>query len=159
MHLRFIASIAATAFLATVGCKEKRAEPAPPAAPASTSAVTLPPPAPSVPAPPDVASPPADAERTPSGLAMKVLEPGTGTRHPEANRILMMSYVGWRKNGVMFDQSPPVELMFRQLSPGWAEGMGYMVEGEKRRLWIPSGLAYGDEAKPGMPTGDLTIDV
>jgi peptidylprolyl isomerase len=160
MRLRFIASVAATAFLATTGCKEKKAEPEePPVAPSSTSTLTLPPPLPSVPAPADVASPPADAERTPSGLAMKVLEPGKGTQHPEANRILMMSYVGWRKDGVMFDQTPPVELMYRQLSPGWSEGMGYMVEGEKRRLWIPSGLAYGDSPKGGEPAGDLTIDV
>jgi hypothetical protein len=31
-----------------------------------------------------------------------------------------------------------------------------MVEGEKRRLWIPSGLAYGDH---GNPAGPLVFDV
>ncbi len=34
-------------------------------------------------APPDVAAAPADAEKTKSGLASKVLKPGTGTDHPE----------------------------------------------------------------------------
>ena len=90
---------------------------------------------------------------------MKVLEPGSGSKHPEADRILTMSYVGWRKDGVMFDQSPPVELMYRQLTPGWAEGVGYMLEGEKRRLWIPAALAFGDAAKNGLPKGDITLDV
>lgn len=157
-----IASVAATAFLATTSCKSKPEEvtPTPAATPSQAEhVVTLAPPAPSVPAPSDVASPPADAERTPSGLAMKVIEPGNGAKHPESDRILTMSYVGWRKDGVMFDQSPPVELMYRQLTPGWAEGMGHMVEGEKRRLWIPSALAYGDNPIPGVPKGDITLDV
>jgi hypothetical protein len=35
-------------------------------------------------APPDVAAPPADAEVTDSGLASKVIKPGTGTVHPDA---------------------------------------------------------------------------
>jgi len=35
-----------------------------------------------VPAPEDVAAPPADARKTPSGLALKVLTPGKGKDHP-----------------------------------------------------------------------------
>src|SRR4030095_9618818 len=35
-----------------------------------------------------------------------------------------------------------------------------MVEGEKRRLWIPAKLAYGERpAMPGAPGGDLVFDV
>ena len=37
-----------------------------------------------LPAPPDVAAAPADAEKTASGLASKVIKKGTGTEHPEA---------------------------------------------------------------------------
>ena len=37
----------------------------------------------SVDVPPDVAAPPADAVKTPSGLASRVLKPGSGTRHPQ----------------------------------------------------------------------------
>src|ERR671912_655755 len=38
--------------------------------------------------PPDVKAPPADAKRTASGIAYKLLVPGTGTRHPNAtNRV------------------------------------------------------------------------
>ena len=155
-----LSSWAAFALLVTVGCREKKESVAAAAAPPSAApALNLAPTPAPVPAPADVASPPADAERTPSGVAMKVLEPGSGSRHPEADRILTMSYVGWRKDGVMFDQSPPVELMYRQLTPGWAEGVGYMLEGEKRRLWIPAALAFGDAPQAGLPKGDITMDV
>ena len=35
-----------------------------------------------------------------------------------------------------------------------------MVEGETRRCWIPSALAYGDvPSRPGAPAGNLTFDV
>ena len=34
-----------------------------------------------------------------------------------------------------------------------------MVEGEKRRLWIPTNLAYGDAPTGGRPAGMLVFDV
>jgi peptidylprolyl isomerase len=35
-----------------------------------------------------------------------------------------------------------------------------MVRGEKRRLWIPAALAYGDApTRPGLPAGPLTFDI
>ena len=39
---------------------------------------------------------------------------------------------------------------------GWTEGLQLMVEGEKRRFWIPANLAY--EGRPG-PQGTLVFDV
>ena len=39
-----------------------------------------------IPAPPDVEAPPADAAKTASGLASKVLKPGTGKTHPDEDR-------------------------------------------------------------------------
>jgi len=44
--------------------------------------------------------------------------------------------------------------------PGLDEGIGLMVEGEKRRMWIPFALAYG--AQPhhvNAPQEDMTFDV
>jgi len=41
--------------------------------------------------------------------------------------------------------------------PGWTEGVQMMVEGEKRRFWIPARLAY--EGFPDKPQGTLVFDI
>src|SRR5262249_9670242 len=48
----------------------------------------------SVEVPADVAAPPPDAIKTPSGLASRVLKPGTGTRHPAATDRVTVHYSG-----------------------------------------------------------------
>ena len=55
--------------------------------------------------PPDVAAAPADAARTGSNLASKVVTPGTGTRHPRPNSRVTVHYTGWTTDGKMFDSS------------------------------------------------------
>lgn len=118
---------------------------------------------PSLPPPPDVAAPPADARRSPSGLAWKVLEPGKGTRHPRPNSHVTVHYTGWTADGKMFDSSitrgEPAEFALSDVIRGWTEGLQMMVEGEKRRFWIPPDLAYGNSAKPNAPQGMLVFDV
>jgi FKBP-type peptidyl-prolyl cis-trans isomerase len=124
-----------------------------------------PPPEPAgLPAPADVAAPPAAAERTPSGLASVVLTPGTGTDKPTLEDQVKVHYSGWTKDGKMFDSSvtrnTPAEFGVTQVIKGWTEGLQLMVVGEKRRFWIPGELAYGDPPKrPGAPGGQLTFDV
>jgi peptidylprolyl isomerase len=112
-------------------------------------------------APPDVAAAPADAERTGSGLAFKILKPGTGARNPSAFNRVVVHYTGWTTDGKMFDSSvargAPATLSLDQVIPGWTEGMQLMVEGERRRFWIPQELAYKGEA--GSPRGMLVFDV
>ena len=113
------------------------------------------------PAPADVAAPPADAERTASGLATKVLVTGTGTAHVSRTGAVKVQYTGWTTDGVMFDSSIPkgVPSTFRldKVIPGWTEGIPLMVEGETRRFWIPKKLAY--RGQEGMPAGMLVFDV
>lgn len=112
-------------------------------------------------APPDVAAPPDDAERTESGLASKVLRPGDGKVHPTATSRVEVHYTGWTTDGKRFDSSVArgETLVFglNQVIAGWTEGVQLMVEGEKRRLWIPEALAYG--GRPGAPAGMLVFDV
>src|SRR5689334_17632115 len=60
---------------------------------------------PALAAPPDVAAPPADAETTSSGVAYKILTPGTGTVHPGPKDTVTVHQTGWTKGGVMFDSS------------------------------------------------------
>ena len=115
---------------------------------------------PSIPAPPDVAAPPADAVRTPTGLISKVLSPGTGTRHPRPNSQVVVHYTGWTTDGKMFDssvtQGQPATMSLDGVIAGWTEGVQMMVVGEKRRFWIPAKLAY--EGKDG-PQGMLVFDI
>src|SRR6476659_2234577 len=56
-----------------------------------------------VPAPPDVAAPPANALKTPSGLASRVLTVGLGSAHPTANSQVFVHYTGWTTDGKMFE--------------------------------------------------------
>ena len=71
---------------------------------AAASAQTPPAPA-TIPAPPDVAAPPADAAKTASGLATKVITPGTGKDHPAKDDLVTVHYTGWKTDGTMFDSS------------------------------------------------------
>jgi peptidylprolyl isomerase len=114
-----------------------------------------------IPAPPDVAAPPADAQVTASGLASKVLVPGTGTEHPGPHDNVKVHYTGWTTDGKMFDSSvargEPIGLPLDRVIAGWTEGVQLMVVGEKRRLWIPQDLAYGGRAD--RPAGMLVFDI
>jgi peptidylprolyl isomerase len=116
-----------------------------------------------VPAPPDVAAVPSDAQRSSSGLAWKVLSAGTGTRHPRPNSEVTVHYTGWTTDGVMFDSSvqrgEPIKFSLDQVIKGWTEGLQMMVEGEKRRFWIPGELGYGNAPRAGEPYGMLVFDV
>jgi FKBP-type peptidyl-prolyl cis-trans isomerase len=115
----------------------------------------------SLPAPPDVSAPPAGSLKTTSGLSTLVLQPGTGTRHPRSTDRVTVHYSGWTTDGKMFDSSvqrgQPAEFQVNGVIRGWTEGLQMMVEGEKRRLWIPEALAY--QGQPGQPQGMLVFDV
>jgi peptidylprolyl isomerase len=110
--------------------------------------------------PEDVERPPADAKRTGTGLSYKVLKPGRGTRHPEASSSVTVHYSGWTTDGKMFDSSyarhEPATFRLKGVIPGWTEGVQLMVEGEKRRFWIPEAMAY---AGRGPVNGDLVFDI
>ncbi|MGD8439208.1 MAG: FKBP-type peptidyl-prolyl cis-trans isomerase [Holophagae bacterium] len=113
------------------------------------------------PAPSDVSGPGPDAEFTESGLASKVLSPGTGTEHPKPKSRVTVHYTGWTTDGKMFDSSvtrgQAANFGLDQVIPGWTEGLQLMVVGEKRRFWIPEELAY--KGQPGRPQGMLVFDV
>ena len=112
-------------------------------------------------APPDVAAPPSDATKTASGLATKVLKPGTGSVHPTRDDLVTVHYTGWTTDGNMFDSSVgrgmPSTFGVSRVIPGFGEGLQLMVQGEKRRLWIPESLAY--KGQQGRPKGMLVFDV
>ena len=141
MFRRFMALVAVT--LLVTACAEEPRKPPPQAG---------------VPAPPDVTAAPSDAQRTGSGISFKVLTVGTGTRHPRPNSRVTVHYTGWTTDGKSFDSSigkTPLTIGLDEVIPGWTEGVQMMVEGDKRRFWIPEGLAY----RGGDPKGMLVFDI
>jgi FKBP-type peptidyl-prolyl cis-trans isomerase len=115
------------------------------------------------PAPPDVAAPPTDALRTPSGLASKMLQVGLGRYHPTAQSTVTVNYTGWTTDGKVFDSSiragKPLTFPLNRVIDGWTEGLQLMVAGEKRRFWIPGKLAYDNTPDPAVPHGMLVFDI
>lgn len=115
-----------------------------------------------IPAPPDVAAAPKDAKKTKSGLAYKVLTPGTGKEHPTETSEVRVHYTGWTTDGKMFDSSVtggvPAEFPLNRVIKGWTEGVQLMVVGEKTRFWIPEPLAYrGQRAPYGLLVFDIEL--
>ena len=114
-------------------------------------------------APPDVAGPPPDALRTPSGIASKVLHVGLGSVRPSLDSRVTVHYTGWTTDGRMFEStigsgSPPT-FGVAEVIPGWTEILQQMVKGEKRRVWIPGHLAYDNSPNPEAPRGMLVFDM
>jgi FKBP-type peptidyl-prolyl cis-trans isomerase len=114
-----------------------------------------------IPAPENVARPPATAAKTASGLASIVLQAGKGTSKPGPSDMVTVHYTGWTTDGKMFDSSltrnAPSTFPVDKVIKGWGEGVQLMVAGEKRRLWIPKEIAYNGMA--GRPDGMLVFDI
>lgn len=113
------------------------------------------------PAPPDVAAPPADAQKTPSGLASKVITAGSGDEKPLATDVVTVHYTGWTPDGKMFDttraKNQSVTFPLNRVILGWRECVQLMTVGETRRCWVPAELGYkGQKNRPQTLT---TFDI
>lgn len=113
-------------------------------------------------APTDVKAAPADAKKTPSGLAYKVIKPGTGKTRPTGASSVTVHYTGWTTDGKAFDSSvargKPATFPLNRVIAGWTEGLQLMVEGETTRFWIPESLAYRGQRPPyGMLVFDVEL--
>ncbi|HEV7957978.1 MAG TPA: FKBP-type peptidyl-prolyl cis-trans isomerase, partial [Acidimicrobiales bacterium] len=97
------AALSLTLVATAIGCKHHGGVAASDGGPGDGSAAVTE--RPGLPPPPDVAAAPADAIKTASGIASKVLAPGTGTDHPSQNDSVRVNYTGWTTDGKMFDSS------------------------------------------------------
>ncbi|MFT2111296.1 FKBP-type peptidyl-prolyl cis-trans isomerase [Marinomonas sp. 2405UD68-3] len=98
---------------------------------------------------------------TESGLQFKILTSGTGSTHPKASDQVKVHYHGTLIDGSVFDSSvdrdEPITFGLNQVIAGWTEGVQLMVEGEKRRFYIPSHLAYGENSTGIITAGSTLI--
>jgi peptidylprolyl isomerase len=98
---------------------------------------------------------------TASGLQYKVLELGKGTDHPGPKSNVTVHYHGTLLDGTVFDSSvdrgQTISFGLNQVIPGWTEGLQLMVVGDKARFYIPSNLAYGNQAAGAIKPGSTLI--
>lgn len=99
---------------------------------------------------------------TPSGLKIEDIKTGDGTEAKAGNTVTV-HYTGTLENGTKFDSSldrgqPFVfTLGVGQVIRGWDEGVAGMKIGGKRKLIIPSSLAYGERGVPGVIPANATL--
>jgi peptidylprolyl isomerase len=115
------------------------------------------------PAPADVAEAPAEATKTASGLAWKILSKGRGTTHPGPHDKVRINFTGWSPEGDVIASSIPDgeawTMLVTDAFAGLGEALPLMVKGEKRRLWIPAALATSGRPKRRGPAGPCVFDV
>lgn len=89
---------------------------------------------------------------TESGLQYEIITEGTG-KSPSATSIVRTHYRGTLLDGTVFDSSyekgEPIEFPLNGVIKGWTEGLQYMKEGGKYKLYLPTELAYGMNVRPG----------
>lgn len=101
-----------------------------------------------------------EMKTTPSGLMYFDMVEGTGAQPSGPAAQVTVHYTGWLTDGTKFDSSvdrgQPATFPLGGVIRGWTEGVGSMKVGGKRKLLIPSSLAYGDQGRPSIP-GKATL--
>ena len=107
-----------------------------------------------------------DKVTLPSGVWYQDLVVGQGPA-VKAGQTVTCHATGWLEDGTKFWSSHdganrpiPFALKNPGVIQGWVEGVPGMKAGGKRRIWIPSALAYGKSGRgPIPPDADLTFEV
>jgi FKBP-type peptidyl-prolyl cis-trans isomerase len=106
-------------------------------------------------------------ERTlPGGLKVTDIKVGSGPM-AESGQSVSVHYTGWLTDGTKFDSSvdrgEPIAFVLGagKVIRGWDEGLKGMRVGGKRKLTIPSSMAYGEQGYPPVipPNATLVFDV
>lgn len=97
---------------------------------------------------------------TESGLQYVIDVEGTGMS-PEATDTVEVNYEGRLIDGTVFDSSydrgESVKFPLNRVIKGWTEGLTYVKEGGKIRLFVPSEMGYGKRGTGPIPGNSVLI--
>ena len=100
-------------------------------------------------------------EELESGLQYKVLRDGNETASPKETDEVEVHYHGTLINGEVFDSSvdrgEPAKFRLNGVIKGWTEGLQLMKVGEKRKLFVPADLAYGESGSNSIGPNETLI--
>lgn len=85
----------------------------------------------------------------------------------ERGALITAHYRGWLENGTEFDSSydrgEPFQIVLsnNRVIQGWILGLKGMKTGGKRKLWVPTALAYGERQIGTMipPGSNLIFEI
>lgn len=101
-----------------------------------------------------------DVKTTESGLAYKIIEPGSAEK-PLPTSTVTVNYKGSLIDGTVFDSSydrgKPATFPLNRVIKGWGEGIRLIGKGGKIELVIPSTLGYGTRGTGRIPGNSLLI--
>jgi len=95
---------------------------------------------------------------------LQIIDEKIGTGDPATvGKSITVNYAGTLQDGTKFDSSYDRGTPFTftlgagEVIKGWDEGFAGMKVGGKRKLMIPSSMAYGDNGIPGAIPGGATL--
>jgi FKBP-type peptidyl-prolyl cis-trans isomerase len=99
---------------------------------------------------------------TASGLEYQLIKAGKADgKSPKSTDTVKVHYHGTLLDGTVFDSSvergEPATFPLNQVIPGWTEGLQLMKEGDKFKFFIPSKLAYGENAPAKIGPNSVLI--
>lgn len=104
------------------------------------------------------------ATKTPSGIIITTIKPGTGPSPTAADKV-KVHYHGMLTDGTVFDSSvqrgEPVTFPLNGVIKCWTDALPTMKVGGKSRLVCPADVAYGDRGAPPRirPGATLVFEV
>ena len=97
---------------------------------------------------------------TASGLQYEVLKSGTGPKAKATDNV-QVHYHGTLIDGTVFDSSvergTPYDTPVNGVIQGWIEALQLMSVGDKWKLYVPSEIAYGANARGKIPANAVLI--
>jgi len=97
-----------------------------------------------------------------SGLYFLPVVTNPNAFQPRTNDLVYVKYTGYLMDGTVFDATSmhgntPINFALGtgRVIAGWDQGIALMHKGDRAELLIPSALAYGNIAKPGIPANSV----